>query len=320
MKSINTTLILFLSIAQLIVAQNSSITIFSQEGEKFYVIVDGVRQNDLPMTNVKVTDLDRPLYKVKVIFEDGTLEDIDKSVFLQDVDGNAMNLVYNIAPNRKGKLVMRISSFSEATNESVNQENVVKYHPKENPIQKQDQQITTTTTTTTTKPVTSQNGISINMGVGTGVNTTLTEDAENVTINLNVGGLNTNGEVVTTTQQTTTTTVSTTASSNLNNTFEEKGCLDAMDRTTFSTARSSVEKQSFSETKMKTAKQLAKANCLSVNQIKQIMELFSFDDDKLEFAKFAYPYCIDKNNYFMLAEVFSFSSNADDLNDFIDKN
>lgn len=315
MKTIFTTLFLVCTFVQFTLAQNSSVTVFSQEGEKFYVIVDGIRQNDLPMTNVKVTDLEGPLYKVKVIFEDSTKEDINKNVFLRDVDGNAMNLVYNIRPNRKGVLDMRISSFSEATASTSKEENVVKYHPKENPVQKQDQQITTTTTTVTTKPpLNNQETISINMGMGTGVNTTISEDGENV--NINIGGFNTG--VTTNTQQTTTTTVSTTTSGTIQDIYEEKGCINAMSGREFSAAKASVDKQSFSESKMKTAQQLTKANCLSVNQIKEIMGLFSFDDDKLEYAKYAYDYCIDQNNYFMLAEVFSFSSNADELNDYID--
>ena len=306
-------------------AQNSSLTVFAQNGEKFFVILDGVRQNDFPNTNVKITDLDRPNYRVKIIFDNAKLEDIDKNVFLQDVDGNAVDVVYNIRPNRKGVLDMRISSFNEAQSTPVaKEENVVKYHTQENPIQEQPTKTTTVTTTTTTG---GRENVNMNVGVsGTGVNATVTdENGETINVNMNIGdmlgtGMDMQG-TTTTTKQVTTTSSSSTNVSGANTAaapVKEKGCVNAMSSGDFSAAKSSVNKQSFSDSKMKTAKQFTRANCLSVNQIKEIMNLFSFDDDKLDYAKFAYEYCVDKNRYFMLAEEFSFSSSSDSLNDFLD--
>lgn len=320
MKTIITSLLLFCSIVQIAFAQNSSLTVFSQEGERFYVVLDGIRQNDMPMTNVKITDLDRPNYKVKVIFDNASIDDINKNVFLQDVDGNPVDVVYNVRPNKKGIMDMRISSFNEVQTVSTKEENVVKYHAEENPMPTQNSKTVTTTTTVTSPSTTTQESINVNMGFGTGVNATVTEDGENVNINMNIGGMGTNMGATTTSKQVTTTT---TTSSNTNvatqtKPIEEKGCTFAMSNSDFSAAKASVNKQSFSDSKMKTAKQFTKANCLSVNQIKEIMNLFSFDDDKLEYAKYAYDYCVDKNKYFMLAEEFSFSSSSDSLNDYID--
>lgn len=320
MKTIITSLVLLLFATEFIFAQNSSLTVFSQDGEKFFVILDGVRQNDFPNTNVKITDLDRPNYRVKIIFDNAKLEDIDKNVFLQDVDGNAVDVVYSIRPNRKGVLDMRISSFNEAQSAPVaKEENVVKYHTQENPIQEQ-QTTTTTVTTTTTNGGTTKESVNMNLGVsGTGVNATVTdENGETINVNMNIGDMmRMDGGTTTTTKK-----VTTTSSTNINTAapapVKEKGCTVAMSSSDFNVAKASVNKQSFSDSKMKTAKQFTKANCLSVNQIKEIMNLFSFDDDKLEYAKYAYDYCVDKNKYFMLAEEFSFSSSSDSLNDYID--
>lgn len=41
------------------------------------------------------------------------------------------------------------------------------------------------------------------------------------------------------------------------------------------------------------------------------------ESDKLEYAKFAYNYCIDKNNYWEINDVFNFSSSVDKLNEYI---
>lgn len=322
MKLLFTSLFLFVTMLQTSIGKTSSLTVFSQEGEKFFLIMDGIRQNDLPMTNVKVTDLDRPIYKVKVIFEDANQKDIDKNVFLEDVDGNAVDLVYNIRPNRKGVLDMRISSFNEAkVTPTPKEENVIKYHPVENPKPQQPEKTTTitTTTTTVTNPSNTQEGININMGMGTGVNTTVTEAGKNISVNMNIGGMNSN--TVTTTQEviTTTTTTLPVEAETEQEIYEEVGCVNAMGGSSFTAAKSAVSKQTFSESMMKTAKQLTKANCLSVKQIKEIMQLFSFDDDMLAYAKYAYDYCINQSDYFMLTELFSFSSSADSLNDFLDQ-
>ena len=44
---------------------------------------------------------------------------------------------------------------------------------------------------------------------------------------------------------------------------------------------------------------------------------FSFEDKKLEFAKFAYGRTTDPRNYFKVANVLTFSDNKEELNEFI---
>jgi hypothetical protein len=78
-----------------------------------------------------------------------------------------------------------------------------------------------------------------------------------------------------------------------------------------------IEKESFDNSKLNTAKQVASNNALCVTQIMQICRLFSFDQSKLDFAKYAYHFCVDQNNYFMVNDVFSFSSSKDELQKFI---
>ena len=80
----------------------------------------------------------------------------------------------------------------------------------------------------------------------------------------------------------------------------------------------SIKSQSFEETQLKIAKQAIKANCMSTAQIKGICKMFSFEESKLEFAIFAHTYCTDKNNYYSLNDVFSFSTSVDSLNEAIE--
>jgi len=82
--------------------------------------------------------------------------------------------------------------------------------------------------------------------------------------------------------------------------------------------KKSINAASFDNTKITTAKQiLAAKKCFTVAQIKEILQLFSFESSKLEVAKYAYDYCVDKSNYYQVNDVFSFSSSKDDLNKYV---
>ena len=69
-----------LSIGSGAFAQFSNLIFFSENGEQFTVILNGIRQNPNPETNVKVTELPAPSYKLKVIFEDDALGQFDKTL------------------------------------------------------------------------------------------------------------------------------------------------------------------------------------------------------------------------------------------------
>jgi hypothetical protein len=91
----------------------------------------------------------------------------------------------------------------------------------------------------------------------------------------------------------------------------------AMPNNDFNNALSVIRKESFDSSKLATAKQVTATNYLSVNQIVQICRLFSFESSKLDYAKFAYNYCVDKNNYFQVNEVFNYTSSKDELRKYI---
>jgi hypothetical protein len=184
---------------------------------------------------------------------------------------------------------------------------------------------TTTTTTTTTKPANTQ---SVNVGMNIG--------GVNMGMNVNIQ----DSEDVHTTSETTVTKTTTTTTSSSTGTpkpapkpapkptpaptpapapvVTTAGCAIAMSQSSFESAKGSISKQGFDEDKLKVAKQATKANCLNCEQIKQVMELFGFEESKLEYAKFAYDYCVDKGNYFTLNDSFSFSSSVDELNEFLE--
>ncbi len=78
-----------------------------------------------------------------------------------------------------------------------------------------------------------------------------------------------------------------------------------------------LKSESFENTRLSLAKQTISANQFTSAQVREIMQQFSFDNNRLEIAKYSYKNTIDKNNYFMLNDVFSFSSNKEELARFI---
>jgi hypothetical protein len=74
---------------------------------------------------------------------------------------------------------------------------------------------------------------------------------------------------------------------------------------------------SFESDKLIIAKQAVSSNGVYSDQVLQILGSFSFESTKLDFAKFAYQYCADRNNYYKINNEFTFKSSIDDLNNFI---
>ncbi|MBP1672792.1 MAG: hypothetical protein H6Q25_607 [Bacteroidetes bacterium] len=90
-----------------------------------------------------------------------------------------------------------------------------------------------------------------------------------------------------------------------------------MSNNEFNTALNSIRSDSFESGKLTKAKQIVSRNRMCTAQIVQIVRLFSFESNKLEFAKYAYQFCNDKNNYYQVTDAFSFQSSKDELMKFI---
>jgi hypothetical protein len=85
----------------------------------------------------------------------------------------------------------------------------------------------------------------------------------------------------------------------------------------FAQAREAVRKESFDNSKLVVAQQIADRNYFTSAQVREIARLFSFDDRKLDFVKNAYARTLDRNNYFIVNDVFAFSKSKEDLANYI---
>ena len=85
----------------------------------------------------------------------------------------------------------------------------------------------------------------------------------------------------------------------------------------FESMKERVKQNAFDAGKLEAAKSLTQSNNLSANQVVEILNLMTMDNNRLEFAKFAYAYTYDRENYSMVANTLSFSNNRRSLEQFV---
>lgn len=337
---------------------NNNLVVFSETGDRFFLVLNGLKYNQSPETNVKVTNLNATSYKAKIIFEK-PVGDLNSTVHLM-WEGNAVtgkeftyavakhgdkyklkfisqadlgtansaasnSVVYNANGTLAGGATTNTTDMTN-TNTAVNTNN----NTVSAGVNGGGYNSTTTITTTTTTGTNGPNG-----GVGINMNT----DGMNMSVNINGMGTGVNTSSNSNTTVTTTTTSYTTSSTsysggdvqstNVNNTAANTnynttttsagGCYTPMADASFQDLKTSINAKSFEEARLKVAKQGVSANCVSTSQVRQLMDLFTFEDNKLEITKYCYDYTIDKNNYFKVNDGFGFESSVDTLNDYISK-
>ena len=85
----------------------------------------------------------------------------------------------------------------------------------------------------------------------------------------------------------------------------------------FEVVKDQIRKEWFENNRLTSAKTIIDKNNFTTQQVKDLMLLFTFENNKLEVAKYAYRKTVDKQNYYQLNDAFTFSSSKDDLARFI---
>ncbi|MFT4970708.1 MAG: hypothetical protein ACI9O4_002469 [Chitinophagales bacterium] len=298
MNKVLLVLIGLLAFADFSFAQNN-LTVFSEDGLPFYLILNGIRQNEQPETNVRMEALNADYYASKIIFNDASLGEIEKKFLnISGPECNPCDVTYKIKYDKKGNLVMKAYNFTPVATALPPPTNVtvVNYNTRPMPVPVLGVQVTETTTTH-------------NMG-----------NSDNVNVGVNVGGFNMGVNVNVNdgfgnSTHTSTTTTTTVAPARMV-VIEEPSC-PLMGPGSFSALLSSMDKKSFDEEKLAIAKQATGPSCLMVSQVKKVMDALEWEDNKLDYAKYAYSYCIDQHNYFQVNDAFEWDSSTEDLDDYL---
>jgi hypothetical protein len=304
MKNLFFVLVLLVAAVFNVAAQTANAVLFTENGERFTVILNGVRQNQRAETNVKLPNLTAEVYKMRIIFEDKRLGVMDNTLYVNFGE----ETTYAIR-KKKSKYVLRFISSSPLNMPVTQQQNPVIINQNTNGFQGGIHQ--------TPPPRPNPNG---------GTTTTTTTNGNGVAVNgqISVGGVTVGGQVNTGNSSTTTTT----GGGYIPPQHQQPpyvlpgytgvyGCPYPMQQNAFSAAKNSIMRQAFEDSKLTVAKQVINSNCLLTSQVREIVQLFAFEESKLDFAKYAYGYTLDINNYFTINDVFHFSSSVDELNQYI---
>ncbi len=315
-------------------SQTSDLVFFADDGSKFTLLVDGDVKNEAPASRVIATGIRNESPVVIIRFEDPAIPQLKKSGFYE------MGKEYTImvTTNKKGERTLRMTGQAELGTAAKAEPAVAR------PVDFVD--YPASTRTTTTAPLTVADEDHQVTTVTTVKETSGTTGGENVQINMGVNGVNLNmgvniddgmdgGDSMTTTTTTTTTTRTSSTSSatatkpttpvavketevyRMPGYSGPIGCAMPMGGSEFAEAKKGVEAQGFEDTRLTMAKQIGRDRCFSSDQVRSMMGAFSFEDTRLEFAKFAYDRTHDLGNYYKVNEAFSFSSSVDELNEYV---
>ena len=326
-------------------AQTTDLVFFSEDGSRFTLLIDGEVKNDAPASRVVATGIRNESPMVMVRFEDASIPQMRRSLFFP----LGKEYTTMITTNRKGERVFRPTG--EAALGTAAKADPAQ--PKPRPTEFVDDRPAPATAPATGVTHSVEVGGLDQVITVVEVEEDLApagRTGENVNISMGVNGVGFNMNVrvddgatgtgtTTTTRTTTRTTTTTTTGGTITATppvpaatpapvrepevfrmpgyTGPVGCGMPMSQTEFNDARKSIESKSFEDSKMTTAKQVGRDRCFTTDQVKGIMSLCSFEDTKLEFAKYAYDRTHDIGNYFKVNDAFTFESSIDDLNQYI---
>jgi len=91
----------------------------------------------------------------------------------------------------------------------------------------------------------------------------------------------------------------------------------AMNNIDFTQAKESLRREWFENTRLSTAKQIIDRNYFTSQQVKELLLLFTFENNRLDIAKYAYGKTVDKGNYFIVNDAFTFNNNKEALKEYI---
>jgi hypothetical protein len=98
-----------------------------------------------------------------------------------------------------------------------------------------------------------------------------------------------------------------------NNGDRNGGYNNGMRKETFDALKQTLRNEPFDDKKLSIAKQVVRDNYISSAQVKELLQQFAFENNKLDFAKYAYQYVSDRGNYFIVYDAFTFSNSKDEL-------
>lgn len=218
--------------------------IFSEAGEKFWLIINGTKQNEKPLAKVWKNNIVEAGVKIRIMFQDAKIPTIDQNIMINNLmSGEKFNSSYTIKKKPKGNYVIRMVGATPIKSSTIT--------PKIDDFNVQNTDTPTIKSKEEQKPL-------------------------------------------------------------------ERKCETAINSTDFIAVNAQLKAEAFSETKFAIFKQIFASECLTIIQIRELTKQFSFDQDKIDLVKMAYNSCVEKQRYYLLNDVFSFSSSKQEFATFLE--
>lgn len=101
--------------------ESSTLSIFSENGEQFLLVLNGVSQNTMPTSKIRVERLPKYGNEIEIIFADNRTPAIRKTITIADpVDNKAVNMTLKLVRNREGYPRLKFQKCTEVEHD---------YHP-----------------------------------------------------------------------------------------------------------------------------------------------------------------------------------------------
>lgn len=307
MKNYMFFLIAFLFMLSTVSAQvNNNLVVFCNEGEKFILILNGQKYNEIPATSVKASNLNLTAYKVKVIFENSRVKDLNTTLSFFKT---GKECVFGLM--KKGNRKYSMDYVSATDIDPVSNANTGNRDFSTEPNTETNTNTNTNTNTTTSptdNPTPNPNSISIKAG---GLTIGMNENG-GIKLGTKEGSVNVN-----TRDKSGNVTIDDGANGVTLNKAAKVGCATALSIDSFESIKNSISNQTSDSTKLLTANVLLENSCFLSSQVKELVQLFSEDTSKLELAKKAYSHTHDLNNFYQVKSALGNEDNKKELQKFI---
>lgn len=274
------------------IAQNNDFVFYTDNGDKFTLYLNNVKQNQTAATNVKAENINGKTIAIRVVFERSGVPTFSRSL---SVSSNDKEIKIQLVKGRENIYSMKTVSTtnrSHSNNQGGNGNTVIKDNNG---------------STETKDHGHGHNGGHGNNGHGNN------NHGNNGYGNNNHGnnGYGNNGYGY--------------GNNNGNNGYWNNGygptdnprCHFPMQQNDFNSLKAQIRTKYFDSSRLTIAKQACRYNCMTADQIRDICRLFSYESSRLDFAKYAFEYCYDRYRYYMVGQAFTYSSSVDDLNRYI---
>lgn len=102
--------------------------------------------------------------------------------------------------------------------------------------------------------------------------------------------------------------------------YNQHSCSTGFSEHSFFELKKMLKRADFDRDRLLIAKEAVQRNGITSRQVEDLMHLFDFESNRLEFAKFAYKFTSDRQNYFVVNRAFDFSSSIKKLTHYINTN